>query len=64
MWYVNTFIYSQEKMFVLVLLVGDFPQKPNLSLSHASTHTKQPSISIRTEHGALQPSHLTATTPL
>ena len=26
----------------LVLLVGDFPLRPNLSLSHASTHTQQP----------------------
>ena len=31
-----------------MLLVGDFPLQPNLSLSHASTRTQQPCLGIRT----------------
>src|SRR4029434_914981 len=43
---------------LFVLLVGDFPQWPNLSLSHASTHTQQPTLNIITLLGALHPSNL------
>ena len=41
----------------LVLLVLDIPQHPNLWVSHASTHTQQPSLSIITQQG---PQHLTS----
>ena len=38
----------EKKNELLVLLVGDFPQPPNLSLSNVSTHTQHPSLSIIT----------------
>ena len=47
----------QEHFTFLVLLVVDFTQPPNLSLSHASSHTQQSSLSIITQQGALQPSY-------
>ena len=37
---------SLQDVTFLVLLVGDFPQQPNPSLSHASAHTQQPTLSI------------------
>ena len=33
------------------LLVGDFPQRPNLSQSHAGTHAKQPRSNLHTYDG-------------
>ena len=36
------FVIQRKRCYMLVLLVEDFPQRPILSLSHASTHTQQP----------------------
>src|SRR4029434_10561983 len=33
------------------MLVGDLPQRPNVSLSHARTRIQQPNLSIKTQQG-------------
>ena len=38
-------LYTGKGVKFLVLLVRDFPQRPVLSLSHASTHTPKPNPS-------------------
>lgn len=45
---IRNVLYTGKDVEFLVLLVGDFPQQPILSLSHASTPSQQPNLTNMT----------------